>query len=60
MVAFAALFDPNIAGVIFTQEPRPDKEAPGFLNWSRFVTPAQLLTLVKSRCTVTVKAVRCE
>ena len=58
VVAFAALFEPNLAEVTLANEPRPDKEAPDFLNWSRLVTPAQLLTLVKGRCPVTVEAQR--
>ena len=58
VAAFAALFEPNITKVTFTQEPRPDQEAPDFLNWSRLLTPAQLLTWVKSRCEVTVKSQR--
>ena len=56
VVAFAALFEPKIAELILSHEPRADQEAPDFLNWSRLVTPAQLLALVKSRCAVTVEA----
>lgn len=58
VVVFAALFESNIDEVTFTQQPRPDKEAPDFLNWSRLVTPARLLTLVKNRCMVTVESPR--
>jgi len=35
-----------------SEPPRTDKEAPDFLNWSRVVTPQQLLSLAQSRCKV--------
>src|SRR5205823_6587910 len=50
VVTFAALFEPNITSLTVSQAPRNDKEAPDFLNWSRILTPKQLLGLVEGRC----------
>jgi hypothetical protein len=52
VATFAAIFEPGIASLTLTQAPRTDKEAPDFLNWSRVVTPQQLLSLAQSRCKV--------
>ena len=54
VAAFASLFQPEIQSLSLAQEPRSDKEAPDFLNWSRWLTPEQLLSLVKTRCTVKI------
>jgi hypothetical protein len=45
VAAFAALFEPAIRNLALPHAPRPDKEAPDVLNWSRILTPAQLLRL---------------
>jgi dienelactone hydrolase len=54
VATFAAIFEPNIASLTLSQPPRNDKEAPDFLNWSRIVTPKQLLTLAQGRCRVNI------
>jgi hypothetical protein len=51
---FAVLFAPEVASVTLANEPRPDKEAPDFLNWSRIVTPQQLLALARQRVMVNI------
>ncbi len=56
VTAFASLFAPSVARVQLPQPPRTDKEAPDFLNWSRIVTPGQLLALVRDRCSVSIVA----
>lgn len=50
--AFAALFEPNVSRLTLPQQPRADKDAPDFLNWSRIITPSQLLALTQERCVV--------
>ena len=55
VATFAAVFEPGIASLTLTQYPRPDKEAPDFLNWSRIVTEKQLLHLAEARCKVTIE-----
>jgi dienelactone hydrolase len=52
VATFAALFEPGTASVTLPQAPRSDKEAPDFLNWSRIITPRQLLQLAEARCKV--------
>ncbi len=54
VATFAALFDPNISSLTLAHEPRADEEAPDFLNWSRILTPQQLLTLAQDRCAVKI------
>jgi dienelactone hydrolase len=52
VATFAAVFEPNVSSLTLPHEPRTDKEAPDFLNWSRIVTPQQLLALAQERCKV--------
>jgi dienelactone hydrolase len=52
---FAAIFEPGVTSLSLSQAPRNDKEAPDFLNWSRIVTPKQLLALAQARCTVNIR-----
>jgi hypothetical protein len=54
VAAFAVLFEPGVVSLRIPEEPRGDHEAPDFLNWSRVVTPRQLLALARSRCEVVV------
>jgi dienelactone hydrolase len=54
VVTFAALFEPEVASLTLAQPPRRDKEAPDFLDWSRLVTPKQLLSLAEQKCTVSI------
>ena len=54
IATFAAIFEPGIASLTLAQRPRSDKDAPDFLNWSRIVTPQQLLSLAEQRCQVRV------
>jgi dienelactone hydrolase len=56
VVSFAALFEPGISSLALTIAPRVDKEAPDFLNWSRIITPGQLLTLIRERCLLQIGA----
>ena len=56
VVTFATLFESGISSLTLTQAPRTDKEAPDFLNWSRVITPQQLLTLAQARCRVTIES----
>jgi hypothetical protein len=51
---FATLFEPGIASLTLPEPPRSDKQASDFLNWSRIVTPAQLLTLAQGRTKVQI------
>ncbi len=55
IATFAAIFEPGIASLALPRAPRSDKEAPDFLNWSRIVTPEQLLQLARLRCKVNVE-----
>jgi dienelactone hydrolase len=52
VATFAALFEPGIASLTLANPPRGDKDAPDFLNWSRVVTPAQLLKLAEEKTKV--------
>ncbi len=52
VAAFATLFEPKLASLTLAQPPRSDKDAPDFLNWSRIVTPAQLLQLAEQKTKV--------
>ncbi|NBV23237.1 MAG: acetylxylan esterase [Proteobacteria bacterium] len=52
VATFAALFEPKLASLTLAQPPRSDKDAPDFLNWSRFVTPGQLLQLAQQKTRV--------
>jgi dienelactone hydrolase len=52
VAAFAALFEPKLASLTLSQPPRNDQAAPDFLNWSRIVTPGQLLTLAEQKTKV--------
>ncbi len=54
VAAFAVLFEPGIATLTLAGPVRADQQAPDFLNWSRIVTPDQLLSLAQGRCAVTV------
>jgi dienelactone hydrolase len=54
VTAFAALFEPGIESLTLAQAPRADTDAPDFLNWSRVVTPRQLLALAQERCKVEI------
>lgn len=56
VACFAALFEPNVSSVNLASAPRNDKEAPDFLNWSRLVTPPQLLELTKLKTSVNVRS----
>ena len=53
--AFAALFEPDVASLTLANEPRSDKEASDFLNWSRIVTTQQLLALARQRFVVNIR-----
>lgn len=55
VATFASIFEPGIASLTLAQAPRTDKEAPDFLNWSRILTPQQLLSLAQARCKVTLE-----
>ena len=52
VATFAAVFEPGVTSVTLANAPRGDKDAPDFLNWSRLVTPAQLLALAQEKCKV--------
>jgi dienelactone hydrolase len=52
VACFAALFEPEIHSLRLPAKPRPDKQAPDFLNWSRVLTPPQLLGLTERHCRV--------
>jgi dienelactone hydrolase len=54
IATFAALFEPDISSLTLAHPPRSDKEAPDFLNWSRILTPKQLLSLAEQRCKVNI------
>jgi dienelactone hydrolase len=53
---FAGLFEPGVSSMVLLREPRGDKEAPDFLNWSRIVTPNQLMSLARQRFDVVVNS----
>jgi hypothetical protein len=55
VATFAAIFEPGVRALTLAQAPRTDKEAPDFLNWSRIVTPKQLLGLAEARCKVDIQ-----
>jgi hypothetical protein len=55
VATFAALFSPRLAGLHLEVAPRPDKQAADFLNWSRILTPAQLLELTRKNCPVSLQ-----
>jgi hypothetical protein len=55
VACFAALFEPAVRSVSIACPPRHDKEAPDFLNWSRILTPGQLLELTRQKCRVEVR-----
>ncbi len=48
-------FEPDVASLTLANEPRSDKEASDFLNWSRIVTPQQLLALARQRFVVNIR-----
>jgi hypothetical protein len=56
VVCFAALFEPSVQGVSLACAPREDKQGPDFLNWSRILTPAQLLEMTRQKCKVQVRS----
>jgi dienelactone hydrolase len=56
VAAFATLFEPKLASLTLAQPPRSDKAAPDFLNWSRIVTPSQLLQLAGQKTKVNLPA----
>ena len=56
VATFAAAFEPDILTLTLAQAPRSDKEAPDFLNWSRVVTPQQLLSLAQEKCKVNLES----
>ena len=56
VAAFATLFEPELTSLVLAQPPRPDKDAPDFLNWSRILTPSQLFALIQTRCNVTTRS----
>ncbi len=55
VATFAALFEDKLVSLSLAHPPRSDKEAPDFLNWSRFVTPKQLADLLKVKTRVKLK-----
>jgi dienelactone hydrolase len=55
VATFAALFEDKLTSLSLPKSPRSDQEAPDFLNWSRFVTPAQLLDLAKAKTRVNIR-----
>ncbi|MDZ4849530.1 MAG: prolyl oligopeptidase family serine peptidase, partial [Pirellulaceae bacterium] len=52
VAAFATLLGNKVDSVSLAGPPRQDKESPDFLNWSRIVTPNQLLELIQSKTVV--------
>ena len=58
VATFATLFEPGIVSLTLPGPPRPDQEAADFLNWSRIVTPQQLLALAQTRCPVIISGPR--
>lgn len=56
VACFAALFEPEVSSVNLVSAPRNDKEAPDFLNWSRLLTPTQLLELTQLKTSVNVRS----
>ncbi len=52
VATFAAIFEPKLVSLTLANPPRGDKDAPDFLNWSRIVTPAQLLQLAEQKTKV--------
>jgi len=56
VATFVAIFEPGISSLTLEQEPRSDKEAADFLNWSRIITEQQLLQLAQARCKVNLEA----
>lgn len=56
VATFAALFEPKLASLTLAQTPRSDQAAPDFLNWSRIVTPGQLLQLAGLKTKVNLPA----
>ncbi len=52
VATFAAVFEPGVSSLTLAQAPRGDQVAPDFLNWSRILTPRQLLQLARDRCQV--------
>lgn len=54
IASFAVLFGSPIESLSLAFAPRNDKVAPDFLNWSRLVTPNQLLELAKAKTKVTI------
>jgi len=55
VVTFASLFEPQVSSLTLAHDPRADKQAPDFLNWSRIITPKQLLSLAQQRCKVNIQ-----
>jgi len=54
VACFAIALGARAERVELAHAPRQDKEAPDFLNWSRWVTPARLLDLARAKSTVTL------
>ena len=52
VVTFATLFEPRLTSLTLANPPRGDQDAPDFLNWSRIITPGQLLTLAQEKTQV--------
>jgi hypothetical protein len=55
IATFAALFEEKLDSLSLAHPPRSDQESPDMLNWSRFVTPTQLLDMVKAKTRVNVR-----
>lgn len=55
VASFAALFENKLESLSIAFPPRGDKESPDFLNWSRWVTPMQLLDLLKAKTQVKIE-----
>lgn len=55
VACFAVIFEPEVKALHLVSPPRGDKEAPDFLNWSRLLTPQQLLELTRQKCTVQIR-----
>jgi dienelactone hydrolase len=49
VACFATLFEDKLDSLSLEIAPRSDQAAPDFLSWSQFVTPRQLLELVRAK-----------
>ncbi len=57
VACFATLFEDKLDSLTLANAPRSDQVAPDFLNWSRFVTPTQLLELARAKTKVHLDSV---